>query len=122
MKHAAFLLLLLIALTHSSRDYLQIQNIDENWICPTILVDCPEADSGRHISFKAKVSLGVPATKVSLKWMVSGGKITQGQGTEEITVNSKRRKGQRVTATVEVLGIPKTCPNKATCWTTLTHR
>jgi hypothetical protein len=78
MKHRAFLLLLLtIALTYSSRNYPQTQkNIDENWTCPTILVDCPEADSGQHIRFKAKYFAGVAAVKASFKWIVSGGKIT----------------------------------------------
>jgi hypothetical protein len=124
MKHGALLLLLLTTtLTLPSRNYPQTQkNVDENWICPTIMVDCPEADSGRHIKFNANLSAGVPATKVSFKWIVSGGNIIQGQGTEEITVKSKRRKGKTVTATVEVLGIPKICPGKASCSTTLTHR
>jgi len=55
--------------------------------------------------------------KVNYKWTVSGGKITHGQGAEEITVRIKRRSGQRVTATVEVLGPPGDCNNKASCST-----
>jgi len=110
--------LLIAAPTTPSRNETQLQDpVDKGFTCGTILVNCPETNSGRSITFKATFSQGVPATKVNYKWTVTGGKITQGQGTEEITVKSKRKSGQRVTATVEVLGIPKDCSNKASCST-----
>ena len=55
--------------------------------------------------------------KVNYKWTVSSGKITHGQGAEEITVKIKKQSSPRVTATVEVLGPPRDCNNKASCST-----
>jgi hypothetical protein len=117
---AVLLFVLTAAMTESSNSYLQ-QDSGEN--CPTIQVECPEDDSGQHIRFRAKVAIGVPDQKVGFKWKVSGGRITSGQGTEQITVKSKRTKGQRLTATVEVLGsFPKGCNTTASCSTTIASR
>jgi hypothetical protein len=95
------LFLFTAATTDAAKPYPQ-QISGENWT--TIIVDCPSNDSGQHIRFRANVSLGVPAQKVGFKWKVKGGKIISGQSTDEITVKSKRRTGQVVTATVQVLG------------------
>ena len=110
-------LILMSPVTESSRIYPQPQDV--NWICPDIYVSCPESSTGKNIKFSAKVVLGVPATKVGFKWRVSGGTIINGQGTEEITVKGRRRKGQQVIATLELLDTPKTCSNKASCRTTI---
>jgi hypothetical protein len=119
MNLATMVLLLLIGVFAPAARTLQAQKVDENWICPDVRVDCPERDSGRKISFRAKVTLGVPATPVGFKWKVTGGKIIHGQGTEVITVRSTRRKGHIVTATVAVLKIPKSCANSASCSVTI---
>jgi hypothetical protein len=116
----ALVVLVVAPSTDLWRTYSRGQCVDKDWVCPTVLVDCQESSSARNIRFKARVDQGVPATNINYKWRVSGGKITSGQGTEEITVKSKRRKGQRVTATLEILGIPKSCSNKASCWTAIT--
>jgi hypothetical protein len=121
LKSIAILLFVLTASVTESSSSGPPQDRGEN--CPTVVVDCPEHDSGRHIKFRAKVAIGVPAQKVGFKWKVTGGKITGGQGTEEITVESKKINRQRVTATVEVLGkFEKGCNTIASCSATITAR
>ena len=117
-----FLLIILPVSTHSFQAYSHTQDIDKNWVCPGIMVDCPENSSTGIIRFRVRVVLGVPPTQPKLKWKVSGGKITSGQGTEEITVKSKRKIGQQVIATVYLRGIPKGCIDHATCRTAVAAR
>jgi hypothetical protein len=120
---AALFFLLVVPITESSIIYPQPQNIDDHFVCPDLRVDCPEFDSGRNIRFKAMMAQGVPATKVIFKWKVWAEKSLKGQGTEEITVHSGKRKGRPVSATVDLLGTPqswKGCSHKATCRTITT--
>ena len=125
MKTLRFTSVLIFILTTATVElaptYGQKQDIDDGFVCPTVAVNCPENDSGRVIDFRVTVQIGVPATKVNFKWKVSGGKITKGQGTEEITVKSKRHKGELVTATVEVFPVPKGCNSTASCSTTISR-
>ena len=116
-----FLLVFLPVSTHSLQAHSHTQNVDKNWVCPDIMVDCPENSPDGIIRFRVRVNLGVPPTQPKFKWKLSGGKITNGQGTKEITVKSKRRKGQ-VVATVYLLGIPKGCLDNATCRTAVAVR
>jgi hypothetical protein len=123
MKSFAVLLVMLVFATiESSRIQTPAQRIDDNFICPTILVECPETNPGQGMRFRAKVYQGVHVIKLNFKWKVTNGKITSGQGTEEITVKSKARKGQQVIATAELIGTPKSCNNKASCRTAIAAR
>jgi hypothetical protein len=117
-----FLLVLLPASTHSLQTYSHTQNVDKNWVCPDIMVDCPENSPDGIIRFRVRVALGVPPTQPKFKWKVLGGKITKGQGTEEITVKSKRTTGKQVVATVYLARIPKGCIDHATCRTAVAVR
>jgi hypothetical protein len=83
--------------------------------CPTITVACSE--DGPTIEFSATVSPENPNLKLTYKWTVSRGEIKSGQGTPKITVDAERN-GKGLGATVEVLGLPMTCPNKAGCYRT----
>ncbi len=120
MKRYIFPLVLLMASMSAQRAYSQTQDIDRDWVCPTILVDCPET-AGTVVRFTAKVSQGVPPAKFTFNWTVLGGQITSGQATSSISVASGFR-GQPLTATVELGGIDRTCPNTASCSTKVGHR
>src|SRR5262249_29291315 len=47
------------------------------------------------------------------KWSISVGTITEGQGTDQITVDTSWLGGQAVTATVELVGAPPGCKSSA---------
>src|SRR5712691_7739909 len=115
-RYTLFLLMLIAASMGAQRAYSQRQDLDKDpWICPTIRVDCPDP-AGPIVRFTIAVSAGVPAdAKFTFNWTLSGGKITSGQGTPSITVDASGFGGQSLTATVEVGGIDRACPNKASC-------
>ena len=83
--------------------------------CPTVSVACP--DDGDTIQFTATVSPGNSELKLSYQWTVTRGEIKSGQGTPKITVDADRN-GKGIGATVEVLGLPANCANKASCYRT----
>jgi len=106
MKRYIFPLALLTALMGVQRAYSQCQDVDKDWVCGDVRVDCPEA-GGRVVSFIARVSQGVPIAKFTFHWTLSGGKITSGQGTDSISVDTRGLEGKSFIATVEVGGGPK---------------
>ena len=84
--------------------------------CPTIWVSCPSgADSKLPLVFDATVSGGYTDMKPTYTWSVTAGKITSGQGTTKITVDTSNLGGQSITATVTVGGYDPRCINTASC-------
>ena len=83
--------------------------------CPTISVTCP--DYKGPIEFSATVSPGNPDLKLTFQWTVTRGEIKSGQGTAKITVDAERN-GKGLGASVEVIGVPANCANKASCYVT----
>ena len=78
--------------------------------CGTVTIDGPsEVEQGAPVVFKAKITGMIHPTKPELKWKLSAGTITSGQGTEEIVVDSTGLGGQVVTVTVELAGVPQGC-------------
>lgn len=56
-------------------------------VCPTIRIFCPDtAIFGETVTFKASLTSVDPSAKLSYKWTVSAGTITEGQGTASIKV------------------------------------
>jgi hypothetical protein len=122
MKRFIFPLVLLTALMGAQQAYSQTQDLDKDpWVCPDIRVDCHEA-GGAVVRFTAKVNQGVPIAKITFNWKVSSGKITSGQGTPSISVDTRGLEGKSFTATVEARGVLAECPNKASCSTRVEHR
>lgn len=81
--------------------------------CPTIRVTGPSSpvvDPGEPVEFSVEISKSIPSMKIV--WRVSTGEILEGQGTNKIKVYHQNR-GENLTATAEVLGLPKDCPNTA---------
>ena len=87
--------------------------------CPVVTVSCPDRDDSSILTFAANVSGADPSIKLTFDWTVSPLKITSGQGTTSINIDSTGFGGQTLTATVEVGGLPKGCENKASCSTSI---
>src|SRR3989442_547238 len=115
-----FLLILIAASTGASAPYSQTPGMYED-LCPTIAIACPDVSTGPVLKFAVRVT-AAPSAKITFKWTVSLAKIASGQGTPSIEVNMAGFEGQSVTATVEVGGIPKACPNKASCTTAISAK
>jgi hypothetical protein len=60
-------------------------------------------------TFTARIS--DPTMNVTYNWTVSAGRIIEGQGTPNITVDTANLGGQTVTATVQVGGMAPECPS-----------
>ena len=56
--------------------------------CPSLVVICPDMFSGGQVAFQASVTGVTAETKLSFKWLVSEGRISQGQGTSTIIVDT----------------------------------
>jgi hypothetical protein len=70
-----------------------------------------EIEAGAVLTFSANVEDHLRPT--TLKWTVSAGTILAGQGTHSITVDTRGLDGRVITATLELQGVDRSCPNKA---------
>lgn len=70
-----------------------------------------EACCGKEYIFNGSVSGWDPAIKPIVKWIVSAGRITSGQGTWSIKVDASELGGKTITVTLKVTGdgLPKAC-------------
>jgi hypothetical protein len=85
-------------------------------VCPTINITCPESlKEGESATFSTTITAGTPAPGITptYEWTVSAGKITGGQGTPSITVDTTGLAGQTIRANVNLTGYGVPCP--ATC-------
>ncbi|MEQ1923396.1 MAG: hypothetical protein ABL952_12890, partial [Pyrinomonadaceae bacterium] len=82
--------------------------------CPSIRLTAPSDDvvAGDAITFVVNIS-GARMVDPTYSWTISAGKITSGQGTPVIRVDSTGLDGQSVTATVEAGGFARECPMSA---------
>ncbi len=86
-------------------------------VCPTVKIECSSemVCPGSPLTFTATVE-GLPSgVTPQLNWKVSLGTISEGQGTQTITVAPEEIIGQSVTATVELVGFKSGCPLTASC-------
>src|ERR1041385_4733317 len=80
-------------------------------VCPNVSVSCPEAGKeGTPVTFTAEMSGGTPGMTPTYNWTISAGRITSGQGTPSITVDTTGLAGQTVRATLDVGGFGMPCP------------
>jgi hypothetical protein len=83
-------------------------------ICPNVSITCPEkVEAGQPVIFSSTLSGGTGNIAPMYNWNVSAGKITAGQGTSSITVDSTGLAGQTLTATLSMGGYNQGC--SATC-------
>lgn len=88
--------------------------------CPTLSVSCPETITvGQPLTFTANVSGGPADAKLTYNWVIPAGIIVSGQGTSSITVDTAGVSSGPLTATVEVGGLPESCPKSAECSATV---
>ena len=106
MKKTLAVLLLLIAIlaVYGSAQTAAIQ-------CPKIETHGPSDSviAGDLITFIANVSGGDTKATIKYDWAVSAGKITKGQGTNAIIVDSGTAGEQTITASVEIGGFDEKC-------------
>jgi hypothetical protein len=115
-----FLILAIVALSafvHDTSEHCQTSPAERSIPneCPTISVACPTEDGG--IAFIARVKGEDPNAKLGYQWSITRGEIKSGQGTAKIIVKAERD-GSGIGASVEVLGLPAECANKASCYIT----
>ncbi|MDX6530568.1 MAG: hypothetical protein QOH41_2858 [Blastocatellia bacterium] len=80
-------------------------------VCPQVTVSCPEAaNENAPVTFTATISGGSPNIKPGYNWTISAGRITSGQGTKSITVDTTGLAGQTVRASLDVTGFNTPCP------------
>lgn len=79
-------------------------------VCPTVTITCPDAASeNAPATFTANVSGGTGG-RPTYNWTISAGRITSGQGTTSITVDTTGLAGQTIRATLDVSGYGTPCP------------
>jgi len=79
--------------------------------CPAVSVSCPEAGKENEpVTFTANVRGGTPGITPSYNWTISAGRITSGQGTPSITVDTAGLAGQTIRATLDIVGYGMPCP------------
>lgn len=83
--------------------------------CPTITVRAPAdmAEVGATITFSVTVSGGDSDATPIFKWAVPAGRITSGQGTTTIRVDTAGAEEKSIKATVEVRGYNRYCVTEA---------
>lgn len=85
--------------------------------CPRISISCPTdiVMPGVPVTISVNISGGNPHANPKYEWVVSTGKITSGQGTPAITIDTTGTINQDVSATVEIEGYPPECDKSASC-------
>lgn len=82
--------------------------------CGIVEIEAPaKVAQGESLVFRAKVNGASHTNKTELKWKLSAGTITAGQGTSEISVDTAGLEGNDVIATVELSGVPLGCNGSA---------
>jgi hypothetical protein len=83
--------------------------------CPRVFVSCPDSvRAGEPATFTASIDNAPANAKLTYNWDVSAGTVTSGQGTSSVTVDTTGVTGL-TTATVEVGGLPESCPKSTAC-------
>ena len=82
--------------------------------CPNVAIECPDkVVLGEPLTFRSTVTGGSSSVAQTYNWTVSAGRITDGQGTGTIHVDTTGLAGQPVTATLSMGGYNLDC--SATC-------
>ena len=86
--------------------------------CGIVGIDGPaKVEPGPPLVLKVRITGMLHTTKPEFKWKVSAGTITEGQGTDQISVDTVGLGGQVVTVTVELAGVPLGCNRSASSTT-----
>jgi hypothetical protein len=85
--------------------------------CPQLVIACPleTVEQNTQLRFSALVGGDDPNAPLSYSWSLSNGKISEGQGTPSIIVDTTGMGGRRVTAKVLVGGLGPGCQSTLSC-------
>ncbi|HEX8291947.1 MAG TPA: hypothetical protein VF570_09345 [Pyrinomonadaceae bacterium] len=87
--------------------------------CPTLSVSCTDAGMpGAPATFTVNIGDAPDDARLTFHWVVSAGTISSGQGTTSITVDTTGIP-RGLTAAVDVKGLPESCPDSASCGTSV---
>lgn len=83
--------------------------------CPTVGITCPEQiKAGQPVTFSSSLSGGTGNVPSIFNWTISGGRITSGQGTSSITVDTSGLAGQSIRASLSMGGYEVECAASCT--------
>lgn len=78
--------------------------------CPSVGIVCPEqVKAGQPITFTSTLTGGTGNVPKIYNWKVSGGRITSGQGSNSITVDTTGMEGQSLQASLIMGGYEEEC-------------
>jgi hypothetical protein len=85
--------------------------------CPQLVIACPleTVEQDTQLRFSAMVAGSDPNPALTYTWSLSSGKISEGQGTPSIIVDTTALGGRRVTAKVLVGGLASECQSALSC-------
>jgi hypothetical protein len=85
--------------------------------CPQLVIACPLyiVEQNTQLRFSALVAGQDLQSSLGYSWKLTGGTISEGQGTPSITVDTTGLGGRRITATVNVNGLARECQSTASC-------
>ena len=107
-----------VAFSSVSVIVLECRREQPQLVCPSVSITCPEATKeGEPVTFTAELNGGTPGITPTYNWTISAGRITAGQGTPSITVDTTGLAGQTVRTTLDVGGFGMPCP--ASCATAI---
>lgn len=85
--------------------------------CPQLVIACPleTVEQDTQLRFSALVAGDDPGAALSYSWSLSNGRISEGQGTPSIIVDTTGMGGRRITAKVVVGGLGRDCQSTVSC-------
>lgn len=94
--------------------FASVVNAQTPLTCGIVEIEGPaKVAQGQPLLFKVKINGVSHSTKTELRWKLSAGTITAGQGTDEISIDTAGLAGNDVIATVELSGVPLGCNGSA---------
>lgn len=113
MKPATLILCLLILIVPATGG----QNARPASRCPQLVIACPleTVEQDTQLRFSAMVAGSDPNPALTYTWSLTSGKISEGQGTPSIIVDTTALGGRRVTAKVLVGGLASECQSALSC-------
>lgn len=85
--------------------------------CPQLVIACPMefVEQGQPTHFTALVAGGDRNAALTYSWTITGGRISQGQGTASIAIDTSGQGGRHIKVMVEVGGMSPVCQKRASC-------
>jgi hypothetical protein len=85
--------------------------------CPQLVIACPleTVEQDTQLRFSALVAGDDPNAALTYSWSLSNGRISEGQGTPSIIVDTTGMGGRRITAKVLVGGLGRDCQSTVSC-------